>query len=333
MELQNQLILASSYFRDINPVFGDSIDVEIGKENSFEVKIRRDEFVSDYSTGNILYIPNTEYGGMIGEIDTNTGLDTFSMIGYTWRGLLDKKILSPPAGSDYLTISGELNAVIKQLVSGKFDTYFSVSQEDTGMSVTNYQFDRYCTMMAGIKKMLKSVGYKLRISYIQQENGQPGYVELKAVPIVDYSNDIELSQDSRLDFSAKQIRNGVNHLVCLGSGELQARKVIDLYVQRDGTIGTTQYYTGIEEIADTYENTSADSEELRESGTDRLMELMNRDEFAMDVQSLGIDVDLGDIIGGRDYITGIYVKKQIESKIYRRIDGVESLEYRIEGDD
>lgn len=333
MELQNQLILASSYFRDINPVFGDTIDVEIGKENSFEVKIRRDEITSDYSIGNILYIPNTEYGGIIGEIDTNTGLDTFSMVGYTWRGLLDKKILSPPAGSDYLTISGELNAAIKQLVTGQFDTYFVVSQNDTGVSVTNYKFDRYCTMLSGINKMLKSVGYKLRISYVQQENGQPGYVELEAVPIVDYSNDIELSQDSRLDFSAKQIRNGVNHLVCLGSGELQDRQVINLYVQQDGSIGTTQYYTGIEEIAETYDNNSAESEELQEYGVERLMEIMNRDEFSMDVQSLGIDVALGDIIGGRDYITGIYVKEPITSKIYRREDGIESLEYSVEGDD
>lgn len=255
------------------------------------------------------------------------------MIGYTWRGLLDKKILSPPAGSDYLTISGELNAAIKQLVAGQFDTYFVVSQKDTGVSVTNYQFDRYCTMLSGINKMLKSVGYKLSISYIQQENGQPGYVELKAVPIVDYSDNIELSQDSRLDFSAKQIRNGVNHLVCLGSGELQDRQVINLYVQQDGSIGTTQYYTGIEEIAETYDNNSAESAELQEYGIERLMEIMNRDEFSMDVQSLGIDVALGDIIGGRDYITGIYVKKPITSKVYRREDGIESLEYSIEGDD
>lgn len=333
MENPRQLILANQYFLDLDPVFGDSIDVEIGKENSFEVKVRRDELKPGYTYGNILYIPGTEFGGIIGEIETNTDLDTFSMQGYTWRGLLDKKVLSPPSGSDYLVVSGELNTVLSQLISGRFNSYFSVSGENTGVSVTSYQFDRYCTLLAGINKMLKSVGYKLRITYVQREEGDPGYVQLSSVPIVDYSSQIELSQDSKLNFSAKIKRNGINHLVCLGSGELQDRQVIDLYVQQDGSIGTTQYYSGIDEIAQTYDNNSAESAELQEKGTEKLTELMNRDEYSMDVESLGIDVELGDIIGGRDYITGIYVKKPIESKIYRLVDGKESLEYSIEGDE
>lgn len=333
MEDPKQLILADQNLRDICPVMDAGIDIATGEENNYEIKVRRDKWRSEYTFGNVFYIKETEYGGIIGEVDTNTAEDTISLLGMTWRGMLDKKIICPPSGSDYKTVSGELNLVLNDLVAEHFDDYFVVLQVDTGVSVTNYQFDRYCTLLSGINKMLKSVGYRLQIRYIQQERGQPGYIELSAVPIVDYSEQIELSQDSQLNFTFKNRRNGVNHLICLGKGELQDRQVIDLYVQEDGSIGSEQYYTGVREVAATYEDTSSETDELEEKGREKLQELMNSTSFGMDVETLNMDVAIGDIIGGRDYLTGLYAKKPITKKIYKVEDGKSSLEYEIEGDD
>ena len=333
MENPKQLILADQNLRDICPVMDAGIDIAIGEENNYEIKVRRDKWRSEYTFGNAFYIKETEYGGIIGEVDTNTAEDTISLLGMTWRGMLDKKIICPPPGSDYKTVSGELNLVLNDLVTEHFDDYFVVLQVDTGSRLANYQFDRYCTLMTGVTKMLKSVGYRLQIRYIQQERGQPGYVELSAVPIVDYSEQIELSQDSQLNFTFRNCRNGVNHLICLGKGELQDRQVIDLYVQEDGSIGTEPYYTGVQEIAATYEDTSSESDELEEKGREKLQELMNSTSFSMDVESLGMEVEIGDIIGGRDYVAGMYAVKPIAKKIYKVEDGKTSLEYEIEGDD
>lgn len=333
MEDPKQLILADQNLKDIAPVMNAEIDIAIGEENDYEVKIPRDEWRSEYTFGNVFYIKDTEYGGIIGEVDTSTAEDTISLLGRTWRGMLDKKIIRPPTGQDYKKASGELNAVLGELITEQFDDYFVVSQDDTGVSLTNYQFDRYCTLLSGINKMLKSVGYRLKIRYVQQERGQPGYVELSSAPIVDYSEQIELSQDSQLNFTFKNCRNGVNHLICLGKGELQDRQVIDLYVQEDGSIGSEPYYTGVQEIAATYEDTSSETDELEEKGREKLLELMNSTSFSMDVESLNMDVEIGDIIGGRDYLTGLYAKKPIVKKIYRVEDGEPSLEYGIEGDD
>lgn len=333
MEDPKQLILADQNLKDIAPVMDAEIDIAIGEENDYEIKIQRDEWRSEYTFGNVFYVKDTEYGGIIGEVDTSTAEDTISLLGRTWRGMLDKKIIRPPAGQDYKKVSGELNTVLGELITEQFDDYFVVSQDDTGVSLTNYQFDRYCTLLAGINKMLKSVGYRLKIRYVQQERGQPGYVELSAVPIVDYSEQIELSQDSQLNFTFKNCRNGVNHLICLGKGELQDRQVIDLYVQEDGSIGSEPFYTGIQEIAETYEDTSSETDELEEKGREKLLELMNSTSFSMDVETLNMDVAIGDIIGGRDYLTGLYAKKPITKKIYRVEGGKTSLEYGIEGDD
>lgn len=334
MEDPRQLILADQNLRDIKPVMDADIDIAIGSdENDYEVKIRQDRWDKRYVYGNIFYIKNTEFGGIIGRKKTNTAEDTISLYGRTWRGMLDKKIIRPPSGQDYRKVSGELNMVLNTIVTEQFGDYFVVSQNDTGVSVTNYQFDRYCTLSAGIVKMLKSVGYKLHIEYIQQERGQPGYVELSAVQIVDYSERIELSQDSRLNFVFDETKNGVNHLICLGKGELQERQVVDLYVGKSGSIGKTQYYTGIQEVAETYEDTSSESDELEEKGREKLQELMDSTSFSMDVESLGIEVEIGDIIGGRDYVTGMYAAKPIAKKIYKVSGGTASLEYEIEGDD
>ena len=333
MEDPKQLILADQNLKDIAPVMDAEIDIAIGEENDYEIKIPRDEWRPEYTFGNVFYVKDTEYGGIVGEVDTSTAEDTISLLGRTWRGMLDKKIIRPPAGQDYRKVSGELNTVLGDLIAEQFDDYFVVSQDDTGVSLTNYQFDRYCTLLAGATKMLQSVGCRLRITYKQQERGQPGYVELSAVPVVDYSEKIELSQDSQLNFTFKNCRNGVNHLICLGKGELQERQVIDLYVQEDGSIGKEPYYTGIREIAETYEDTSSETDELEEKGREKLLELMNSTSFEMDVESLGVDVEVGDIIGGRDYLTGMYAKKPIVKKIYRVEDGKPSLEYGIEGDD
>ena len=60
---------------------------------------------------------------------------------------------------------------------------------------------------------------------------------------------------------------------------------------------------------------------------------MNSTSFSMDVEALDMEVEIGDIIGGRDYVTGMYAAKPIAKKIYKVSGGKVSLEYEIEGDD
>lgn len=325
-----ELIITNSAGRDIAELQAFQLDSDTNGEKTVEVTVPAQKW-KDYMTfGTRVYVPGTEIGGLIGQLYTDTASNTVSLMGRTWRGVLNSKIIVPPSGSNYYRISGELNSNIQELIGTRFGNLFQVSSEYT-VTVTNFKFPRFCTLLEGIEKMLKSVGYRLSIVYRQGEPNGPGYVEIGAVPAVDYSEQIELSQDSRLNFTLYDIRDGVNHLICGGKGELEERNIIDLYVQPDGSISRTKYYTGLNEIEYFYENTSTETEELEEAAADYLREMMNRKEYRMDVEALNLDVAIGDSIGGRDYITGLYLSKPVENIILTIQDGVISKEYVVEG--
>lgn len=327
-----ELILTDTAGKEVRSLTEASIDVDLGNTNDFQLTINREDWKNDILTGCRIFRPNTEYGGLIRRQGTDTKENVVTYGGYTWRGMLNKKIILPPANQDYKIVSGELHTIMKNLVEPEFPELFFVPETGTGVSVSNFQFDRYCTLLDGLQKMLKSVGYRIDIQYVQQERGKSGYVQISAKKIVDYSAQIELSQDSQLNFRASVQDDGVNHLICLGKGDLKDRTVIHLYIQADGTIGKTQYYSGVDEIAEVYENNGAETDDLENGGKERLSADCNKQTFSMDIATLDFEVAIGDIIGGRDYLTEIYVKKPVEGKIWKYDKGEESLEYRIEGE-
>ena len=326
------VILANEDLRELGAIKDANITVDLNEDRTFSVQIARSNWYEELTFSSLIYIMGTEYGGIIGEILTDTTLDYAELKGLSWRGRLAKKIIQPPAGSDYKTVSGELHTVMKSLIEPEFNGLFVVSQEDTGVMVSNYQFERYCTLLDGLTKMLKSKGYRLQLSFRREQN-EPGYLYIEAVPIVDYSNQIELSRDCQLNYTMDDKRDGVNHLIVTGKGEMQDRNVLHLYVQEDGTIGNQQYYTGLQEIAEVYENTSTETDELQSKSEERLQELMNKKTFKMDVAALGIDVNIGDIVGGRDYLTGMYMAKPVKNIVYELTGDIESKTYKLEGED
>ena len=325
------VILANSDLRELGAVRDANLAVDLNGNRNFSLQIARSYWRPELTFSSVIYIPGTEYGGIIGEVLTDTTLDYVELKGLSWRGRLAKKIIEPPAGADYKTISGELHTVMKSLIEPEFDGLFVVSAEDTGVTVNNYQFDRYCTLLDGLNKMLKSKGYRLQLSFRREQN-EPGYLYIEAVPITDFSDRIELSRDCKLNYTIDDKRDGVNHLIVTGKGELQDRNILHLYVQENGEIGTEQYYTGLREITEVYENTSTETDELMSAAEDRLRSLAGKKTFRMDVAKLGMDVGIGDIVGGRDYLTGMYMAKPVENIVYEIINDVESKTYKLEGE-
>lgn len=297
-----------------------SADIEIGGNNDFQIDMPSTYKLMDF--GYATYVNGTEYGGIISRIEVDTSSKKISYSGQTWRGILSNYIIKPDSGQDYKTVSGTASSIISSLISAfGINSRYSVTA-NSSITLSNYQFDRYCTLLDGITKMLKSVNARLNVVC------NNGTVTLEPVAIHDYSAELEYSQDSDINFKITDNRDGVNHLVCLGKGDLKDRQVVDLYVQQNGSIGTTQYYTGLAERAQVYDYSSVESlNELAKSGAEKLAELQNSQKLEMSIGE--INVELGDIVGGRERITGIVMAKPISKKIVKISNDKLKISYEV----
>lgn len=307
-------------------------DLDIGDTNDFEIRMSLDEWkreMCDY--GYRMYVPDTEYGGILESMRVVTKSNEIVWSGHTWRGLLTQKVVEPPSGSDHLILNGELNDVIRTLIADRFGSLFVVPKVNTKVTLNNWQVDRYVSLYNVIMKFLDAKGHRLQISYRKEEGHPYGYVEIQAVPVVDYSDYLQYDQDCNINFDIKDYRMGINHLVCVGKGQNEERIVLHLYVQQDGSVGRQQYYTGLAERAAVYDFSSAELEQLEEDGAKRLKELQNYKSVDLTIDD--IDLEMGDIIGGREQITGTSVVKPIIGKILKIKDGRAEIEYKIKGDE
>lgn len=307
-------------------------DLDIGDTNDFEINIPVSEYDAErIGYGCKIFIPGTEYGGIIGDIESNTNEEKVVIRGRTWRGMLQYKVVEPPAEQDHLILSGELNDMIRTLIGDRFSGLLSVPNVVTGITVKNWQVDRYVTLYDALQKLVSNYDYKLQIRYIQPEGLEYGYVTVQAEPIKDYSEQLEYSQEEAVHVVVRDCRNGVNHLVCVGQGENQDRIVLHLYVQKDGSIGKTQYYTGLAEISAVYDYSSAEADKLEEDGIKRLKELQNYKKCEMTIDD--VDLEIGDIIAGYDAVTDTQVIKPVIKKILKMQDGKITIDYNVKGDE
>ena len=299
-----------------------SLDLSYGaSENNFALTIGSEE--TPMETDACIYSEGTEYGGIIGGIKASTYGKTVTYTGRTWHGILNSKVIEPDTGEGYLIVSGDANVVLSFLIARLgLSGLFVAAETLSGVNISNYKFHRYCKGYDGIRAMLAANGAKLNIAWEDRA------VRLSAKPIVDYTKDPVDGDVARL--SVEQHKDKVNHLICLGQGNLADREVIHLYVDQFGRIGDVQYYTGLAEIVDTYENTN--SEDLRSDGIKHFEELRNNDQAEISLsETAGLAYDIGDIVGATEYKSGVSVAAAVTQKIVKINNGVVSTEYKTSG--
>lgn len=305
---------------DLGVLSTHSFDLSYGaSENNFELTIGANEPMLE--TDACIYIEGTEYGGMIGGIKSSTHGETITYKGRTWHGILNSKVVQPDTGENYLVVSGDANEVLSFLIARLgLSKLFVVAEKPSGVNISNYKFFRYCKGYDGVADMLADNGGKLKIAWKDRA------IHLTAEPIADYT-------DSPVDgdiatLSVEQNKDKVNHLICLGKGDLAEREVIHLYVDQFGRIGDFQYYTGLDEICDTYENSN--SENLRSDGEKKLAELRDNDKAEIALpETEGLFYDIGDIVGASEIHSGIKVAAAVSQKIVKINNGVVSTEYKV----
>lgn len=205
------------------------LDMAYGSdENNFTCTIDRESHCC--TEGFFLYVEGEEYGGIIDKVKVNTEKDEITYSGRTWHGILKKKIICPEDGQDYAVFDGEANTVLQTIIDMiDLGELFEVSAADTGIQIQAFQMDRYIDAYTGICKMLKDADAKLHIAW---ENKK---VVLSAQLRQDYSQDEEFNT-AQVDFTIEKNYRPVNHIICLGQGDLKDRAVIHIFCDENGGI-------------------------------------------------------------------------------------------------
>lgn len=317
------LIYTNTKMEDEGVVKNYAFDLAFGSdENDFELKILNKNHCCE--VGSMLYAEGTEYGGIVDGIRVITKDEEVIYKGRTFHGILASKIIEPDAGTDYLVLDGEANAVIGILLErvGLTDLFY-VSDEDSGLTVKLYPMNRYVDAYTGIKNMLREINGKLIFKFNQ------GKVLLAAKPLVDYSIDEQFDSD-QVEMEIERKGKIVNHLICLGQGELADRQVVHLFADENGEISTTQTFTGLEEITAVYNYSNAESLAELTAGGRKLLEEYYRDSsIDINFDAETFIYDIGDIVGAKDITTGLSGTKEITKKIVNINNGLVNIEYKV----
>ena len=311
------LIYTNKNHVDVGAIQSFSMDLAFGAdEQDFEIAFSEPVL----SGGELLYIDGTEYGGIVDKITQSTETDNVIYAGRTWHGMLAGKIVKPASGQNYYTLSGDANTCIGSLLTkvGLTDV-LTAKSTSSGITVSSYQFDRFCNAYDGLLKMLASANAILRIER------HDGITELWAESRVT----IEDEADSDLmDFAITDSYRVPNHLVCAGEGELKDRVVVDLYADASGNVSQSQSLTGVNEITVLYNYNNADQAELIAEGTKELQSYQLGGGADLQVNSKG-DWHVGDKIQVRDNRSGTVITSTIAKKIVKVKDGVLSVDYEV----
>lgn len=304
------------------------IDFDIGDTN--DVQITCSKSLLDF--GMYVICPGTEYGALLEEASSITSESTEKWLGNAFRHFLQELIIEPPAGEDYRVVSGDAHDILHSLLDGAFDSMFIIPSEESGIYISSYQFDRYTDALTGIQKMLNQASARIQIEILQGGTNEPFSVQLSAVPVQNLSEEIEYSEDAKISITIQESRRGINHLICLGKGELKDRQVLHLYAQLDGSIAEKPYYSGLAERTAVYDYSSAeDLDALKASGIERLRSFMSSKSMTMSVRD--VDMQIGDIIAGRSYEAGLKLQKPIVQKIVKISGGDAKIQYKVEGEE
>ena len=291
-------------------------------ENDFELTVDR-----LIDAGSYVYFDGSECGGIVDALKDNLkrGESTLTYSGRTWHGMLADKILEPDKGKDYLTVSGTASSVIGSLISRVgLDAVFDAVDAPTAgaQTIKSYQFDRYVDAYSGLRKMCAASGLKLRLAYAS------GKVRVWAEPAAHYGDSID---SDLIDFDATRTWRNPNHLIGLGKGELRNRIVSHWYADSKGNVTQTQTFKGLDEIAQVYDYSSAEADELAKNTKKKLQDLQSEGEVKVTVhEDSGIVFDVGDTVTARDNLTGITVNATISKKIVKVSGGVMSVDYEAE---
>lgn len=202
--------------------------------------------------GDFITYGSTEYGGCVRERITSTEDKTIKYIGKSFRGQLENSIINP---FSVLTLSGTIDDIVGQIIN---------------LSVVDYEID-----YSGISHT-KSVILPKSTNALKAIDLVMSAFDAKFKLIINKNKVHMIINSANLykhDASQTSLVVDENQMLPTALHAYNDKYSASVYLQADGSVGTTRYYTGFsaKEIS---ESVSADSEsDLQKLASDKLIAL------------------------------------------------------------
>ncbi len=300
------LIHADSHFTELSQVtefdsFSAVITVEADADCDWELVMPEGAWSKcPIEAGHHIYIENSEWGGPVERVRHVSADGIVRLQGTCWRGLLRRRVVSPPAGQTHLVLEEQdANGIISALLGGWRSDLFAVSEQTSGVSCSASL--RYEQLLEALDAMLFAAGGRLSAVF------SGGKVTLSAVASRDRSDEVELSQEYDAQMVTDSSVRIYDHIIALGRGELLERQVIELWLTAEGTVTDDPALAAVPDGSNTllYDYPAVESEEKLESSARRKL-LSQAGRSSMEIEmSDDVGLELTDRASVRDTLTGM----------------------------
>lgn len=259
------------------PMFECSTGLYGASANDFELTLPITDLLE---IGDIVSYGSSEFGGMIRERLFDNKEKTVKYVGKTFRGQLESSIVAP---FSTLTISGTDFDVVNKLIElSELSDVYKVKP--------TYRSEEKTLIFSAGTNALKAIDIVLNNF---GEKAMFGISSSSESPCIE----IGLEKNSTKKFDASQTNSIIddNKLLITAIHASNDKYSASVYLQKDGTVSTSRYYTGFEAL-EICENISSKSKaELVSLAADRLLAL-RASENASEVDVVLEDADVGDIV-------------------------------------
>lgn len=314
------IVVTDGSWHEIAAIDDYDLDAAIGDdENDFSLAISG-ATPPGFGERSLWFIDGTEWGGIVDRAETERTRSgtvvTYS--GRTWSGILQARVVVPPSGQSHYCFSGDAHSCIMDLI-GKLGLQgiFTSPLESSGIEV-DYQFERFDDAWHGLVSALASSGAKPVL------RRRSGLVYICAEPVFTWGDEVD---SDLVDFTIERNWRPVNHLVCVGEGELENRTVIHLFADADGNVSGAQTQFGADEVVELYDYSSANADELEEAGRKRLGSYQVNGSVDVTFGAPEGGFSYRDIVVGRENRFGIEVSAEVVRKTASGTGGPIAIEY------
>lgn len=330
----------------------------------------RAEDEGDYGWTNQMDKSPLDNAGMITRIKYSNVSNEVVLKGPTLRGILSHRIITPPANADYYQLSptdyiddAMQNVLIdaeRRSKCTKNDAMLIQIFRNTNVQVgQTYYFDRYCTYLDGIEKLLNEHDLKLytwlrREPDMRQQATTEGYkfnYYIWPGPVNDLSAEMltpympGINYELEVGHSNGTGGDGVNLITGLGQGELAARTTAK-YTTLNNLYNKPFVWDAIRQnlnVAplnlheEAYDYSNAESYTFLSRATrDKLQGYINTNyeySISIDPQRFEYMLEINDRIGIYDNVFKLSLYALVTNKIYRIENNMATVEYTLENID